>query len=90
MVRPTIGRSVHYVAFAAGAGVAVEHRAAIVTEEPGDGAETAINAVGLAVFNPEGLWFKRTVPQDQKDKAPGTWHWPEGTREEEKETLGLS
>lgn len=92
MVRPGIGDTVHYIAYGTPRGEYPEgaHRAAIVTEQAGEGAEQAINVVGLCILNPEGLFFKRGVPQDQTGKRPGTWHWQEGSTEAEQEALGLS
>lgn len=30
----------------------------------------------LVVLNPTGMFFN-DCPQDEHDKAGGTWHWPE-------------
>lgn len=71
---PTVGRTVHYVAYGTPGGEYPEgvHRAAIITEVAGG---TDI-VVGLAVLNPTGMFFNRNVPYDAS-AAPGTWHWPE-------------
>ncbi len=71
-MRPSIGRIVHCVSYGSPGGElpAQECRAAIVTE-----VETN-EYVGLAVYNPTGLWFNRRVRYDE-GRAPGTWHWPE-------------
>lgn len=90
MKRPTIGRVVHYVSNTIVREGGTAHRAAIVTEESTEGAEEVVNAVGLAILNPEGMWFKRSVPQDRAGQTPGTWHWCEGTPEDVAEKMGLS
>lgn len=79
-MKPTVCRSVHYVAFGSPGGEYQEgaHRAAIVTEVHfGTGSvETPAN-VSLAIFNPTGLHFRANVPYDATGTVPGTWHWPE-------------
>jgi hypothetical protein len=81
-MKPTICRSVHYVAFGTPGGEYQEgaHRAAIVTEvhhgtAPMDG--QGEGEVSLAIFNPTGLHFRANVPYDAAGTIPGTWHWPE-------------
>lgn len=72
-VRPTVGRTVHYVA---PAGIC---RAAVITEigvPLSEGHLDERQHVGLCVLNPTGQFFNRGVPYDP-DKKPGTWHWPE-------------
>lgn len=61
----SVGRVVHHV------GSAGECEAAIVyaVDEHGD-KMTIFNATG-----PHTLWG--VIPEDQGDKRPGTWHWPE-------------
>jgi hypothetical protein len=42
--------------------------------------EDGTQLVDLVVFNPEGLFVKDGVPQDERpagERAGGTWHWPE-------------
>jgi hypothetical protein len=75
---PTVGRTVHYVAYGTPGGEypSGAHRAAIITEVGAfrDGA----NYVGLCILNPTGLFFTRDVKEDQlPPHSPGTWHWPE-------------
>lgn len=71
-MRPSVGRIVHYVSYGTPGGeYEQECRAAIVTET--DSSHT----VGLAVLNPTGVFFNRTVTYDEFGKAGGTWHWPE-------------
>ena len=73
---PTVGRTVHYVAYGTPGGEFLpEHRAAIVTEvgyhtlgEPG-------HDVSLCVLNPSGIFFN--TAKFDPDCAGGTWHWPE-------------
>ncbi|WP_205750455.1 hypothetical protein [Deinococcus fonticola] len=72
---PTVGRIVHYVSYGTPGGeYAPQHRAAIVT-----GVHTGSRdiIVSLCVLNPTGVFFPPTVAQDEKEKRPGTWHWPE-------------
>lgn len=70
---PYVGCGVHYVSYGTPGGeYTSECRAAIVTE-----ANTPSDTVGLAVFNPTGLLFDRTVVHDEQTKAGGTWHWAE-------------
>lgn len=77
---PSVGRIVHYVAYGTPGGefpIGV-CRAAVITEIAVDGAEVAVQAVGLCVLNPTGQYFNRGVPYDPEYR-PGTWHWPERT-----------
>lgn len=80
-MKPTIGRIVHYRSHGSADGVyEPECRAAIVTEFFGDGAnlpEGRVWKASLAVFNPEGIFLKQDVHQDDKKSRGGTWHWPE-------------
>jgi hypothetical protein len=71
--KPSVGRVVHYVSYGTPGGeYASECRAAIVTEV--DTSDT----VGLAVLNPTGMFFNRTIVHDEESKQRGgTWHWPE-------------
>lgn len=73
---PTVGSIVHYSSYGSPGGEfpAAACRAAIVTEV-GD------NSIGLAVYNPTGMWFNRDVKESAASGnpchgAPGTWHWP--------------
>lgn len=74
---PSIGRVVHYVSHGFPVredGTQAFHslcRAAIVTET------NTSDTVGLAVLNPTGVFFDRTVVHDEAAHAGGTWHWPE-------------
>jgi hypothetical protein len=73
MVKPSIGRVVHYVSYGTPGGeFAPECRAAVVTEVEGTNGEH----VGLFVMNPTGLFLNRSVPFSSENKG-GTWHWPE-------------
>lgn len=75
-MKPSVGRIVHYVSYGTPGGeYSSQCRAAIVTEiqDGDDEAET----VGVAVFNPTGMFFNQ-VPHDESEiKDGGTWHWPE-------------
>lgn len=70
----TPGRIVHYVAYGTPGGEyeAGAHRAAIITQSIAN-----TSRISLCVFNPTGLHFVQHAAQDETDKAPGTWHWPE-------------
>lgn len=74
-----VGDGVHYVAYGTPGGEYPEgaHRAAIITEiTPDPVLERTSTTVGLAVFNPTGMFFNRQIPYSE-DHEPGTWHWPE-------------
>lgn len=62
--QPSVGRTVHYVAYGTPGG-----------EFPA-GVDALVGEVGLCVLNPTGQFFNRGVPYDE-GKKPGTWHWPE-------------
>lgn len=92
---PAVGRIVHYVSHGTpprkdgSQAYTSECRAATITETYGKG----LDVVGLAVLNPSGLFFQRSVEHDpgselQSDYPAGwacdlthheggTWHWPE-------------
>lgn len=81
-MQPSVGRIVHYVSYGTPGGEYPSTcRAAVITEvtEHPD----ADGAVGLAVLNPTGAFFDRSVPHAEDkaagaDRHPGgTWHWPE-------------
>jgi hypothetical protein len=82
-VRPTVGRTVHYVAYGTPGG---EHpagacRAAVVTEVPHP--DQPLGRIGLAVLNPTGVFFNQGVPwADAARGKGGTWHWPERAEED--------
>lgn len=76
---PSIGRTVHYVAYGTPGGEfpAGAHRAAIITEVHAD------NVISLCAINPTGLFFHTATPFDPTAQKPGTWHWPEYVPETE-------
>lgn len=75
-MKPSVGRIVHYRSYGTPGGeYTSECRAAVVTET--DTSDT----VGLAVLNPTGMFFNRTIAHDEDGKAGGTWHWPERVEE---------
>lgn len=78
---PSIGRVVHYV-LKEGRSHG-QHRSALVVNVFG-----SVTHVNLLValdgindtdneFNAPQIGNAYSVPEDQNDKAPGTWHWPE-------------
>jgi hypothetical protein len=87
---PSVGRIVHYVSYGTPGGEYTSQcRAAIITEvvpiTGDDAAQAEIEnwdadqrfRVGLAVFNPTGMFFNTGLCQDEAHKRGGTWHWPE-------------
>jgi hypothetical protein len=74
MDKPTVGRTVHYVAEFEGN----PHCAAIINEV----SEVLDHVVGLTVFWPEDAredraFVGRRSAAYNADHEPGTWHWPE-------------
>jgi hypothetical protein len=70
-MRPTVGRTVHYRSFGTPGGEYPSAcRAAIITEvgDP-NGADADLNKVGLAVLNPEGMFFNWGVTQSETGKG---------------------
>lgn len=76
MQRPSVVRAVHYVARGSADGRFPKACRAATITEVGEN-----EAVGLCVINPSGLFFHQLadggVQHDEKEKAGGTWHWPE-------------
>lgn len=69
--QPSVGRIVHYVSHGTPGGeYTQECRAAIITET--DTSDT----VGLAVLNPTGVFFNRTVPYDGGGETAGATDCP--------------
>lgn len=79
---PSVGRIVHYVSHGSPVrpdgtqAFTCECRAAMVTEVDPDPPAGASTEIGLAVFNPTGMFFNRGIPQGEPGTG-GTWHWPE-------------
>jgi hypothetical protein len=82
--QPSVGRIVHYVSYGTPGGEYPSVcRAAVITavdnyQTPAvndDGHHTG--HVSLAVLNPEGMFFNRSVLQSETAHKGGTWHWPE-------------
>jgi hypothetical protein len=70
VIKPTVGRIVHYQSYGTPCGEHLSHpRAAMVTEVIDD------ETVGLVVFNPTGLYFNGNVPFSS-ERLPGHWSWP--------------
>jgi hypothetical protein len=82
-VKPSVGRVVHYRSYGTPNGEYPSTcRAAIVTGvdtyQDGDSSDgTHLGHVSLCVLNPEGMFFNRSVRQDEDTQRGGTWHWPE-------------
>lgn len=89
---PSVGRVVHYVSYGTPGGeYKSECRAAIITEVPDAMWQDDAQPVGLAVFNPTGIFLNQGVPHHAGDvghdhagvEIParsyrgGSWHWPE-------------
>lgn len=76
---PTIGRVVHYQSYGTPNGeFQAEPRAAIITEVNEvqyDPTLPVTYEVGLAVLNPTGVYFNRSVPFAE-EPTPGHWNWP--------------
>lgn len=71
-MKPSVGRTVHYVSYGTPGGEYTrECRAAIVTEVVNP------DLVGLAVFNPTGMFFNTEITHDESGTVGGSWHWPE-------------
>lgn len=69
--QPSVGRIVHYVSYGTPGGeYASQCRAAIITET--DTSDT----VGLAVLNPTGVFFNRTVTHHTGGETPGEPNCP--------------
>jgi len=87
MPTPSVGRVVHYQSYGTPGGEYQSVcRAAIITavdvyqysgDKPLDGDGNFLGAVGLCVMNPDGLFLKQGLLQDEDTKRGGTWHWPE-------------
>jgi hypothetical protein len=87
-MKPSVGRIVHYVSYGTPGGEYPSVcRAAIVTTVD-DYQDPTVNDEGqhsghvsLCVLNPEGMFFNRSVLQNEDGKRGGTWHWPERVEE---------
>lgn len=79
MGQPSVGRVVHYRSYGTPGGeYQPQCRAAIVTEvDDPDGPNADLAKIGLAVLNPEGMFFNRNVRYDATGELGGRWHWPE-------------
>lgn len=69
------------------ANLRARYRHAVITETFGsEKLAPEQQSVNLTVFAdgtndgyPSGTFHRTSVRHDEKDKAPGTWHWPDGT-----------
>ncbi len=85
MMRPSIGRVVHYHAYGTPGGeYKPAPRAAIITEvdrsicdDTHDFAGT-MPRVALCILNPTGMFFNTDVPY-AAEPTPGHWSWPPRT-----------
>lgn len=79
MLKPSVGRIVHYVAYGTPGGEfpAGVCRAAVITETCKTLAVSESENASVCVLNPTGFFFNRDLPHDEDSKKPGTWHWPE-------------
>ena len=67
MTKPSIGEVVHYVSYGTPGGEYTSQcRAAIITET------NTSDTVGLAVLNPTGVFFDRTVTYHDGAETPGS------------------
>jgi hypothetical protein len=74
--KPSVSRIVHYVSYGTPGGeYASECRAAIITEV--DLTVESPLTVGLAVFNPTGMFFNRTVTYHDGAETPGAADCPD-------------
>ena len=73
---PSIGRVVHYYAYGTPGGEfpVGEPRAAIVTEV--NMPRNPASPIGLAVLNPQGMFFNRNIRKASYPQQPGCWDWP--------------
>lgn len=88
-IDPCVGDTVHYVSYGTPGGEYPSVcRAAIVTavDKYQDSDTKFIGHLSLCVLNPEGMFFNRSVlqqqipcidPNDEQVPKGGTWHWPE-------------
>ena len=69
--KPSVGRIVHYQAYGTPGGEYPSVPRAAVITEVGEDEQT----VGLAVLNPTGMFFNRSIAYSAERK-PGCWSWP--------------
>lgn len=75
-MKPSIGHIVHYRSYGTPGGEYPSVCRAAVVTEVGQEYKGGHWLVGLAVLNPEGMFFNRGVSFGTSDEG-GAWHWPE-------------
>lgn len=100
LMKPTVGRIVHYVSHGtpiredSTQAYTKECRAAIVTVVHGHAIDpmtlkdSDMWDVGLCVLNPTGMFFHEHCVQMESGRSGGTWHWPERENEAAPPTAG--
>jgi hypothetical protein len=75
-MKPTVGRIVHYQSYGSPGGEYKSlPRAAVITQTQAENPELGDGVVGLAIFNPTGMFFNEKIPYAETP-TPGHWSWP--------------
>ncbi len=82
MMKPSVGRIVHYVSYGTPGGEYPKTcRAAVVAAVSPESKGPDQEIVDLVVLNPEGLFFNHSCVHSEAEFDGGTWHWPERVEE---------